>query len=382
MKDRHDPDDDLEIRIPRINGHSPATVNPVPPPASQHQPASKKYIATGGYGSPHVRDWFFFSLELETALNAGVSFIEAIRLIAASSPKKAIRRSAEIILFKLKEGGNLAAALSHAREIPNLIRNLLIVGIRGGNTSEALRQVVEHYNWLLEIRSRILRAITYPAMLVILGTAVMIGRDTAVASLTNKMSTEEALLHYTLHYSMPILLGALIAVIIAWVVYTPAVRPYFDRIILTAPVVGKIVKHYSLAVFYRVLAVLTKAGLPITDGWILASQSVPNHHLGQQMQVGLRYLQDGEPLSEALKHAQMTDSSGKAMAAVGETAGDTSTLLRKYSDYRTEQLRNKVVMLTALLGPIALGFVFLGYFVNVGALTCLAFLIVLIRRLI
>src|SRR5690606_38983106 len=105
-----------------------------------------------------------------------------------------------------------------AREIPVLIRNLLLVGMRGGDVSEALRQVVNHYSWLMEIRGRILRAVTYPGMLVILGTAVMVGRDTTIASMLGKMTTEQALVFYTLKYCLPVLYGVVAAIIVAWLV--------------------------------------------------------------------------------------------------------------------------------------------------------------------
>jgi len=335
-----------------------------------------------GYGAPNLRDWFFFSLELETALTAGVSFVEAIRLVAVNSTRRAIRRSGEIVLQQIQAGQGLSRALGKAREIPVLIRNLLLVGVRGGDASEALRQVVNHYSWLMEIRGRVLRAVTYPGMLVILGTAVMVGRDTTIASMTGAMPTEEALAFYTLKYCMPLLYGVVAAIIFAWVVYTPAIRPYFDRIILTAPMVGRIVKAYGLAVFFRVLAVLVKAGLPVTDGWILAVQSVPNHKLARDLDVGLRYLQDGESLETALKHGQVLDKAGRAMAAVGETSGDVPTMLTKHATYMTEELRVKTYMMLAVISPFMIVGIAVGYFINVGALTVLAFLIVLLRRLI
>ncbi len=384
MDDRRDPDDNAEIRIPRGN-----TGEWSAPRVTHQTPVVKSGTrgkvldqSPGGYGTPNIRDWYFFAVELQTALSAGVTFVDALRLVGTTSGRSSIRKSAQFLLHHLQQGHSAALAVGEASNIPPLIRNLLIAGLRGGDVPAVLRHIVDHYSWLLELRGRILRAIAYPSFLLVAGALVMIFRDVAIATLTGQASTSEAVVATSLKYLLPIITAAAAAVIVAWMIYTPPVKPHFDRIILTAPVIGKMVRSYALAVFYRVLSILLNTGMPVTNAWILAQQSVPNHHISSEMQTGLRYLQDGEPLHEALRHTQKADKQAQAMVAVGESVGTAAALLRRYAEWREDELKNRSRMLTSLIGLPCIALIALGYFVSTSFLAALAFLIVLARRLV
>lgn len=378
-----DHNDNAEVRIPRTSTGNWSAPRPAHPPAIHKTGSSRSNSspARGGYGTPNIRDWYFFAVELQTALSAGVPFIEALQLVGSTSARRSIRKSSQFLLQRMQTGNSASNAINEAGDIPPLIRNLLIAGLRGGNLQTVMRQIAEHYGWLLEIRGRILRAIAYPSFLLVAGMLILILRDTVIDSNTKGVSATSALVVNSLKYLIPVLTAAAAAVILAWVIYTPIAKPHFDRVIMTAPIIGKMVRSYALSVFYRILSLLLDSGMPITNAWILAQQSVPNQHIGGNLQTGLRYLQDGEPLSEALKHTQVADSESKAMAAVGESVGNASTLLRKYATWQEAELKNKSRMLTSLIGLPCIMLVGLGYFVSPVFLAVLAFLIVLARRL-
>jgi general secretion pathway protein F len=330
---------------------------------------------------PGVYDWYFFTVELQTALSAGMPFVRAVSIVASDSHKRTIRRAGNIILQHLQKS-SASKAVSQASAIPPLIRHMLVVGLRGGDAGSVLRLVVDHYGWLLDIRGQILRVTAYPSILLILGTGVMIMRDTAIATLTGKATTVDAAREAAYTYALPVLLGAVAAVIFAWILYLPGIRGVYDRIILTAPVIGKTVRQYSQAVFFRVLGILVEAGMPITDAWITAGRVMPNLHMARSLEPGLRFLRDGEPLEEAMRQTKLLDRDGRAMAAVGEAAGSIPGLLQRYSAYREMELRSRVKMMTSLLGLPCLAIIAMGYFISPVWLAVLAFLLVFIRRMI
>lgn len=374
-------DDDLEVRIPRHN-RTDAARAAIEPAAYNPERKKKSYLNQGSFGTPSARDWYFFSVELQTAISAGVPFVRALELVGAGSGRRAVGRAADLILVRIREGAGASSAISNISDIPPLIRNLLIVGLRGGDAPAALRHIISHYGWVLDIRGQVLRVITYPGMLVLCGALVMVLRDVAIAGVTGSMETGDAAITYSIRYFLPIMAGGVAAVILAWLIHLPGIRPGYDRVVLTAPIVGKMILQYSQAVFFRVLALLIEAGMPITDAWLTAIDSVPNSHVGRNLEPGIRYLQDGESLAEALRQTHIMDQESRAMAAVGGTAGTMPGLLRKYSSYREDELRNRVRMLTAVLGFPCLGIIALGYFQNPGWLGALAFLLVFARRVV
>ncbi len=351
---------------------------------TSYSPAGRKKPARdqGSFGTPSARDWYFFAVELHTSLNAGMPFIPALELVGASSGRRAVSRASNEILRRIRAGAGATSAIADLRDIPPLIRNLMIVGLRGGDAPAALRHVVSHYRWILDIRSQILRAIAYPTALVFAGAFIMVLRDVAIATLTATMSTGDAAVKFFIYYYLPIMAGAVLGIIFAWFIRIPAVRPAYDRVILTAPIVGKMILQYSQAVFFRVAALLIEAGMPVTDAWVTATDSLPNGHVGRRLESGLRFLQDGESLTEALRQTHIMDAESRGLAAVGEAAGTTPATLRKYSDYREMELRNRVKMVTSVLGLPCLGIVALGYFQHSLWLGGLAFLLVFARRMV
>lgn len=373
-------DDSAEVRIPRTSTGNWGAPRPANPPVAAKVGAAP--LVRGGYGTPNVRDWYFFAVEMQTALSAGVPFVDALRLVGTTSARRSIRTSSQFLLQRMQSGNSATQAINDAGDVPPLIRNLLVAGMRSGNLPTVMRQITEHYGWLLEIRGRILRAIAYPTFLLVAGTLIMIIRDVVIDTQTKGVSTSAAVISNSLYYLIPVLTAAAAAVIIAWAIFTPLAKPHFDRVILTAPVIGKMVKSYTLTVFYRVFSLLLGSGMPITNAWILAQKSAPNHYIGSHLQTGLRFLQDGETLEEALKQSKAADAGGKAMAAVGESVGTASTLLQRYATWQEDELKNKSRMLISLIGLPCIVLVGLGYFVSPVFLAVLAFLIVLARRLV
>lgn len=378
-------DDDVEVRIPRHDKQE-AGVSIEPSSLGLHG-RQHTDLSPASINPPGVYDWYFFTLELQTSLSAGLPFVQAVSLVATDAPKHAIRRAGNIILQQLQHS-SASKAIMQASAIPPLIRQMLVVSLRGGDTGPVLRMVVDHYGWLLDIRGQVLRVIAYPAMLTILGAAIMILRDVAMATLARqqdpqvaeRLSAGEAAVQASLRYGLPILAGAVAGIVLAWLVYLPGIRTVFDRIVVTAPVVGKIIRQYSQAVFFRVMAVLMEAGMPVTDAWNMSARVMPNEHLGKAMEQGLRFLRDGEPLEEALRQTNVMDRESNSMAAIGEVAGTVPAALRRYSAYREMELRSRVKMITSLLGLPCLVIIALGYFHNSAWLAALVFVLVFIRR--
>jgi len=186
MTPQHNDGDHVEVRIPRFENPGSAPRNYKP--AAAKAPSAKPVESS--YGTPALRDWYFFTLELRTALESGVGFVQALELVSRNSHSRGIRQSVLQVLQRLKENQSIAAALAEARQIPAVVRNLLLVGLRGGNMSVMMEQMTSHYSWLLEMRGRILKAIAYPSMMVILGLLVFIGRDVVYISFSVGFSFE------------------------------------------------------------------------------------------------------------------------------------------------------------------------------------------------
>lgn len=387
MKEELPGDEGLDrVAIPRRSTrpqHPPRVVAPPPPPRTSDSSATAHRLApaTGGYGALSVVDWYMFLLELRTSIAAGMPFVETVRMLASGHSRRSLRRMCKRLLLLLQEGRGTEDALRQSKEMPILVRQLIVAGVRGGDLPGTLDLAVQHFRWLVDFRRRLLRELIYPASLVVLGTLVMIMRDTAIANLTQNVPVMDALLHYTVVYGQPIMVAVIAAVLLAWLVYTPVVKPWFDRVVLTMPVIGKMVHHYSMMMFYRVLSLLYRSGMPITQAWPQAVQAVPNDHIAQQLAVGVRYLQDGEPLATALRHTRAGMELDHAGVTVAEASGSVPEMLQRMAKLPEQALTEKRNFLAMILGLLCLPLVAMGFFLHPMFLGLAAFLLVFARRM-
>ena len=219
----------------------------------------------------------------------------------------------------------------------------------------------------------------YPSAQLILGALVMTGRDVILANMKG-IPVPDALLTYSRLYFGPIIIGAGLALLITWLMRTPSVRPLYDKTILTAPLLGKLVKNYCIASFFRMLAMLIQVGMPITSAWTTAARGVMNAEITRRLNVGLHYLQDGESLETAMKHTNLIPKDARRYADVGALSGNIPMLLDKYAKATEDQVLNLVRGSVKLLMVLTLPLVVLGYFCSPIFLGALAFVMVFFRK--
>jgi type II secretory pathway component PulF len=338
-------------------------------------------VMTRGLGAPSAKDWYFFALELRTMIQAGVPMISALKMLESSSERYRVKKTAAFVAHGLKEGQGLETAAKGASDLPPLLRALLTLGNRSGTLTHTLDLIVRHYQWILEIRSLILRSIWYPAILVVLGAFIMVGRETAIASLTGRMGTGDAFVRYMNQFFGPIVVGTIAAVIVTTALKHPRFKRGVDAFILTIPGLGGVVKKYAIAIFFEVLAATIEAGMPITAGYQLAANSTPNKQVGDRLARPLHFLQDGESLAETLRQTGVLDADARGMVAAGEASAEAPFLMRKLAEYYNGEVRSQVRMLVVVYTPLMMPLVAIAYFVRADVLGWMAFILVFLFRL-
>ncbi|MGI8908465.1 MAG: type II secretion system F family protein [Candidatus Sumerlaeaceae bacterium] len=334
------------------------------------------------FGKPSNRDWFFFSLELRTLLSAGVPVIQALKLLETSSERLRVKRAAGLVGARLAQGSSLVAAVRGDRDLPLLVQALLILGQQSGRLTTTLDLIVRHYQWMLEIRGLILRSIWYPAALVVLGSFIMVGRDTTIASMTGKMDTIQAFWHYLNVYFGPVVMGTIAALIVSTAIKLRQFRRAVDAFILTVPGLGGVSKKYAVGVFFEVLSATVEAGMPVTLGYEMAAASAPNVIIGERLAKWVHYIADGESLGETLRQTGVLDPDALAMVIAGEASAEAPFLMRRLASYYHDEIRVRTRMLVSIYTPFSIPVVAIGYFISASVLGWLAFVLVFLFRII
>ncbi len=93
-------------------------------------------------------------------------------------------------------------------------------------------------------------------------------------------------------------------IVLAWMIKSilsrPGPRMAFDRWLLTAPLVGKLVRGYNTVRFASTLAILTAAGVPILRALQAAGETLSNTAMRNNVDDAIVRVREGSSLSRAL----------------------------------------------------------------------------------
>jgi len=130
-----------------------------------------------------------------------------------------------------------------------------------------------------------------------------------------------------------------------------SVRRWIVQFIWRIPALGKRLRIFQLARFYRTLGMLLKGGTSI----IVALESVAgllDASLQTKMKQASGSIQEGQPISLAMQQAGLTTPIALRMLRVGERGGKIGDMMERIAAFYDEELARWIDWFTKLFEPI------------------------------
>jgi type II secretory pathway component PulF len=350
-------------------------------PAAQPKPKTLSELLHWQFGRASAKDWYLFCLELQSLISAGLGFIEATALLAKTSERGRVKRLAARLSRHTASGGSMQKILDCEPDMPPLMRTVLMQGLRAGTITRALDVLIQHYKWLIEMRSHVRQVVWYPLALAILGTGVMAARDAIIMDIQGT-APAQAWARVTALYMCPLAFWAMMGALSAWLINSPATRGSIDGFLLKIPVLGSVLRKFALSVFFNTFAASLDAGMSVLPAYELAADATPNKHITARLLKWTHFLRDGESIATTLKHTGVLDQDAVAMVAAGEVSARVGDLMTKLADYYANEIRTTIKMTIAGCAPFLVIAIAIGYFVSPAFLHALVFAIVFLMFLI
>ena len=308
-----------------------------------------------------------FTHQLATLIRAGVPLLECLDLLSSEAVSPRFRQVLHMIREKVEGGSFLAKALSHYPDIfPPIYVSLVEVGESTGRLDESLTQLAQYLEKQTRLRAKILSALAYPALLVSVALGVLVFLCVWVVPLFSELFSEmgEALPWLTLvvislaeglrdYGLLVIVLGGLILWGIRGLLQSPGIREKQDAILLTIPVLGPVLRKAAVVRVARTLGSLVQHGLPLLQAVDLTRGVIGNVALERGLHQALKQVEQGMPLSEALR-AQgpgLFPGMMTQMIKVGESTGSMDGMLGKIADLFEQEVDRSIATMTALVEP-------------------------------
>jgi len=306
-----------------------------------------------------------FSRQLATLLEAGVPIMRSLELLEEQANGGALAQAIRGIARSIRGGSTFSDAVrAHPAVFPPLYGRLVELGERTGQMEDMLRQIAGYMEREEAVLSRVRSALAYPAFVIALAFVVVgVLMTTALPALVQLFGefdgdlpiTTRLLIgttNFTAAYRRELVLLTGAAIIGgAWFFRRPQGKRLIDRALLSAPVLRDVVINANAARFSRTLAMLLRAGLPLTEIMELVVRTTDNSVLRKEAESVQQRLLDGEGLSAPMQAAGRYPQMLVQMVAVGEETGTLDANLEITSDFYTREVDQRVDAFTSMLTP-------------------------------
>ncbi|MDI5921017.1 type II secretion system F family protein [Halomonas sp. LR5S13] len=320
----------------------------------------------GGMGKIKPRDIMLFARQMATMIRAGVPVLQAFQVVAESLKKPAMSALVQELMNDVAAGASFSEALKrHPEHFDRLFANLVEAGEQSGSLDRMLERVAAYKEKIESLKSRVKKALWYPAAVILVGVAVtallLIKVVPQFESLFHGFGAELpaptritiGLSQFAQQYWWWGVLGvaAFIYFLRTGMKKSEAFRFRMHKLSLRIPVIGDILDKSAVARYSRTLATTFGAGVPLVEALETAEGAAGNMVYERAIAQIREDVATGQQLNFAMRLTEQFPALAVQMVGIGEEAGSLDAMLNRVADYYEEEVDNKVDTLTSLLEP-------------------------------
>lgn len=310
-----------------------------------------------------------FTRLLSSLLAAGVPLSRALVILHREASSPAAAAKWKEIYDYVVDGMSLADAMAKSpRVFPRVYVAMVQAGETGGFLDLVLAQIADFQSREKELRSKVLTAMLYPAILLVLALGVVVflltffiprfqgvfaGFGASLPGLTQAIIwMSEVIRSYGLFVAAGLALG--IFMLRTWFASETG-RRVWEGLVLKAPVVGPLVARFAMARFSRMLGTLLGAGVPLVQGLNVARKSIGNQILVDAVSASIEHVQEGRQLGASLADCRgLFPGSVLEMISVAEESGKLDQELIRIANVTEGDLDRELKTAVAFAEPLLL----------------------------
>lgn len=327
---------------------------------------SRRPSIIGGRRRVKLRHLTAFYGQLADLLKAGVPVLRALDVLARQTSNPMLAEVVREIREDVAGGTSLADSFSkHPSVFADLHVAMVRAGERGGFLEEVLARIADFAERQDELRNKLVGSMIYPAILVIVGTALIVVLLTVVVPELRPFLEKahpniltlavfaacDVLKVYGLWMSFG--LFAVVAIITA-LARTQQGRARLDYWKLRLPVLGKTLVMIAMCRFSRILGTMLNSGVPILQALRISRDSAGNQVLAAEIDKATENVQKGGLISEPLSQCRLLPLDIVDMIAVAEESNNLETVLVQIADTNERRTARMIDVGVRLVEPILL----------------------------
>jgi type II secretory pathway component PulF len=310
-----------------------------------------------------------FTRELANLLAGGVPLARSLSLLRREASNAAAKHLWSSIHDDVVGGTALADAMAkYPRSFSSVYVAMVRAGEAGGFLDVVLGQIADFRTREADLKGKVKMAMVYPVLLACLATGVVIFLltffipkfsgifDQFGGKLPTLTRVIIAMSDVVKNYGL-FVLGGIVVIVVAVRRYvsTDAGLRQLEQTILAIPVLGRVIAHFALVRFARMLGTLVGAGVPLVSSLRTAREAIGNQTLADTVSHAIEEVQRGQALSRALGNSPklFPPSVVETIAVAEETGRLDKELIRLAAAYEGD-LDRQLRLLVSVAEPLML----------------------------
>ncbi len=323
-----------------------------------------------------LADVVFFTRQMVTFLNAGVTLTKSIKNIADSQKNVVVKATLNALYDDINAGSDFSAALAkHPKIFDQMYVNIVKAGETSGNLDKALDSLARYMEKTQQMQSAIKSAMMYPKFVLIFTVVIVFVImwkiipvfESLFSSFGGELPGPTQLLidGSTLIQNHFFLIIGSFAGAFYGVKYAFKFKPVtnaWDKFTINAPVFGELVRQIIASRISSVLALLLGSGTSMLESIEISSKVANNNVFEIALKKAAVDVSTGIELSVSFKKTNRFDDVFIQLLETGEETGKIDELMKKIAEYYDDEVAVKIKGFSSLMEPLLI--VFMGIVVG------------------
>lgn len=297
---------------------------------------------------------------------ANIPLVEALAALIDQTEHARMKGVLADVRQQVNEGTSLSKAIGkHPKVFAPIFINMIESGEASGTLPLVLTRLADFMESQVRLRQKIISAVTYPAIMMMVGAFLMLGIFTfVIPKIANVFASTGKKLPW---YSQLIMDMSAFFLSYWWLIFMAiavilsVVRAYYstatgkvarDRLLLRMPIVGEMIRMIAVSRFASTMATLQNGGVPLVSALGIAKSVMGNEVMANAVAVAKENITEGQNLADPLRRSGEFPGLLIHMITIGERTGELPAMLEMVAKNYEEQVDTKISRLTGLLEPM------------------------------
>lgn len=342
----------------RMDGLTPVSV--------KAQSLLTRDLNIGGEKAVTKRDLSVFCRQFTSILNAGVTVVDALNMLADQTQNKTLVKALKKTSELVQQGETLASAMSKSPKVfPEMFVNMVEAGEVSGSLETCVARMGTQFEKSAKLAGIIKKAMIYPIAVVAIAMVVLIVMSTAVvpkfaemfagmgSELPGSTKAVMALADFLINkWWLLIIIIACVVIGLKMFGKTDAGKTVFGTIAIKVPFIGPVNIKTQSASFARTMSTLVSSGMGISVALEITAKAMKNILYKRTLMKAKTEVEQGINLSVPIRKAGVYPTLVPNMIAIGEETGNVEVMLDKVAEYFEEEAELATESMSELMQPV------------------------------